>query len=101
MSATPTKTSSQPLVWDYAVSAAQARPTVLGENNGSAYKSAIFNQTWALSRLLQHHSFYEVIETVPFEVLQKNWKSVKPTLMSKSLQEAYEYYINKVISTTR
>lgn len=82
------------------MSETQVNAALLGEKD-SAYQPTAFDQPWALSRLLQHRSFYEVIETVPFAVLHKHWKTVKPTLMSKSLQAAYEYYINKVISAAK
>jgi len=87
----PTTISGQPIVWDYNLSSDDLHTT----------QSEIFNQPWALSRLLQHHSFYEVIDTVPFAVLQSNWPAIKSTLLSKSLQDAYEYYINKVVSAAR
>ncbi|OGJ20432.1 MAG: hypothetical protein A3A82_00355 [Candidatus Pacebacteria bacterium RIFCSPLOWO2_01_FULL_47_12] len=87
----PTTTSGQPIVWDYNLSGGDLRST----------HPEVFDQSWTLSRLLQHHSFYEVINAVPFAVLQHYWPTIKPTVMSKSLREAYEYYINKVVSATR
>ena len=87
----PTANSGQPIVWDYNLSSDDLR----------AAQPETFDQPWALSRLLQHHSFYEVIDTVPFAVLQHHWPAIKPALLSKSLQDAYEYYINKVVSAAR
>lgn len=88
----PPATKTTPPVWEYAISDEQFGAVLQDKDNQTQ-----FSQAWAVSRLIQHRSFYEVIATIPSEKLRKLWPQVKPTIHSESIKKGYEYYLHKTL----
>lgn len=96
VSASPPAISTPPPVWEYAISDADFNAILFDKKNETGLP-----QAWAVSRMVQHRSFYEVIASVSPKTLHSLWPQVKPTIKSQSVRSAYEYYLHKALPAAK
>lgn len=78
------------LVWDYQLSPEQFFAILEGKT-----KTGVFDQNWAIGRVLENLNYYEALALVPRETLAKNWSVVKPKIFNKSIRDGYEYVLQR------
>lgn len=78
------------LVWDYNLPLEDFNKILLGEK-----KVGLFDQDWAISRILENLHYYDAMALIPYATLKKRWGEVKGKLFNPTIKNSYEFLLHR------
>jgi hypothetical protein len=85
------------IMWDYNITEDDFLDYLYGKKT-----DGWFNQEWALLKAIERLNYYEFIEIVPLELLQKYWKKIKPRIWREEIKDGIEFLLQRYsVSTAR
>lgn len=78
-----------PLLWDSTMSPERFLG-ILEQTDPHPYHT----QEWAISRVLEHSSYYDTLRLVPLATLRKHWDTVQTKLFHSDIKKGYGHVLH-------
>lgn len=78
------------LVWDYQLSQPDFESILHGKKSLGQ-----LNQTWAITRILEHANYYQALNLIPLTLLNKHWSKIKPKIFNPTIRDGYEFVLQQ------